>query len=40
MKMPSNPPADNDTGWRMALDKLAAYVETDRSKEDLAPTHP
>lgn len=24
---PGVPPADNETGWRMALDKLAAYVE-------------
>jgi uncharacterized protein YndB with AHSA1/START domain len=25
-------PADNETGWRMALDKLAAFVESDRNK--------
>jgi hypothetical protein len=24
---PGLSPADNETGWRMALDKLAAYVE-------------
>jgi uncharacterized protein YndB with AHSA1/START domain len=26
---PGVSPADNETGWRMALDKLAALVETD-----------
>jgi hypothetical protein len=26
-------PADNGTGWRMALDKLAAFVEADQSKQ-------
>jgi hypothetical protein len=24
--------ADNETGWRMALDKLAAFVEAGQSK--------
>jgi hypothetical protein len=26
---PGVPPADNETGWRMALAKLAALVEAD-----------
>jgi uncharacterized protein YndB with AHSA1/START domain len=25
-------PADNETGWRMALDKLAAFVEADHAR--------
>jgi hypothetical protein len=25
-------PADNETGWRMALDKLAALVEVSQNK--------
>jgi uncharacterized protein YndB with AHSA1/START domain len=28
---PGLSPADNETGWRMALDKLAAYLEAGRS---------
>jgi uncharacterized protein YndB with AHSA1/START domain len=28
---PGVPPADNELGWRMALDKLAALVEADES---------
>lgn len=28
---PGLSPADNETGWRMALDKLAAFVDTGRS---------
>lgn len=27
-------PADNETGWRMALDKLAALVEADQNTDD------
>lgn len=27
--LPGLSPADNDTGWRMSLDKLAALVERD-----------
>jgi uncharacterized protein YndB with AHSA1/START domain len=27
---PGLSPADNETGWRMSLDKLAALVEADR----------
>jgi uncharacterized protein YndB with AHSA1/START domain len=29
---PGLAPADNETGWRMALDKLAAYVEAGRNE--------
>jgi uncharacterized protein YndB with AHSA1/START domain len=29
---PGLPPADNETGWRMALDKLAAFVEAGQNK--------
>ena len=29
---PGVSPADNETGWRMALDKLAAFVEADQNK--------
>ena len=29
---PGVSPADNETGWRMALDKLAAFVEAGQSK--------
>jgi uncharacterized protein YndB with AHSA1/START domain len=29
---PGLSPADNETGWRMALDKLAAFVEAGQSK--------
>jgi hypothetical protein len=29
---PGIPPADNEIGWRMALDKLAAFVEAGRNK--------
>ena len=29
---PGLSPADNETGWRMALDKLAAFVEMGRNK--------
>ena len=29
---PGLSPADNETGWRMALDNLAAFVEADESK--------
>ncbi|MDC4226207.1 MAG: SRPBCC family protein [Candidatus Manganitrophus sp.] len=29
---PGLSPADNEIGWRMALDKLAAFVETRRNK--------
>jgi uncharacterized protein YndB with AHSA1/START domain len=29
---PGLSPADNETGWRMALDKLAAFVEADKNK--------
>ncbi|MCG3110594.1 MAG: SRPBCC domain-containing protein [Candidatus Manganitrophus sp. SB1] len=29
---PGLSPADNEIGWRMALDKLAAFVEADRNK--------
>lgn len=29
---PGLSPADNETGWRMALDKLAAFVEADENK--------
>ena len=28
---PGLSPADNETGWRMALDKLAAFVEADQN---------
>jgi uncharacterized protein YndB with AHSA1/START domain len=28
---PGVSPADNETGWRMALDKLAAYAEASRT---------
>ena len=28
---PGLSPADNETGWRMALDKLAAFVEVRRT---------
>jgi hypothetical protein len=27
---PGLSPADNEAGWRMALDKLAAFVEVDK----------
>lgn len=30
---PGVSPADNETGWRMALDKLAALVESGSGKE-------
>jgi uncharacterized protein YndB with AHSA1/START domain len=29
---PGISPADNETGWRMALDKLATFVEADRKE--------
>jgi activator of Hsp90 ATPase-like protein len=29
---PGVSPADNETGWQMALDKLAAFVEADRNR--------
>jgi uncharacterized protein YndB with AHSA1/START domain len=29
---PGVSPADNETGWQMALDKLAAFVETGQNK--------
>ncbi|MCG3115951.1 MAG: SRPBCC family protein [Candidatus Manganitrophus sp. SA1] len=29
---PGLSPADNEIGWRMALDKLAAFVEADRNQ--------
>jgi hypothetical protein len=29
---PALSPADNETGWRMSLDKLAALVETGASR--------
>lgn len=29
---PGLSPADNEIGWRMALDKLAAFVKADRNK--------
>ncbi len=29
---PGLSPADNETGWRMALDKLAAFVEADENE--------
>lgn len=32
---PGLSPADNETGWQMALDKLAAFVEAGRNKEGL-----
>jgi uncharacterized protein YndB with AHSA1/START domain len=31
---PGVSPADNETGWRMALDKLAALVEAGQNKQD------
>jgi uncharacterized protein YndB with AHSA1/START domain len=33
---PGLSPADNDTGWRMSLDKLAALVEGDHGTRDPA----
>jgi len=33
---PGVPPADNETGWRMALAKLAALVETDERSPALS----
>lgn len=29
---PGVPPTDNETGWRMSLDKLAAFVEAGQSQ--------
>jgi len=29
---PGLSPADNETGWQMALDKLAAFIEAGRDK--------
>lgn len=33
---PGLSPADNETGWRMALDKLAALVEASQNTNDLS----
>ncbi len=33
---PGLSPADNETGWRMSLDKLAALVEGDQGTRDPA----
>jgi hypothetical protein len=32
---PGVTPADNETGWRIALDKLAAFVGAEQNKEGL-----
>jgi hypothetical protein len=34
---PGLSPADNEIGWRMALDKLAAYVEGDHALGHIRP---
>jgi uncharacterized protein YndB with AHSA1/START domain len=36
---PGLSPAENQTGWRMALDKLAALVEAGRQAPHRAPVH-